>query len=234
MVSEIEMPSSKDFTLSFGTIRNLFDATDNTFVNSEFHVWISNDGEKWVEVQYAFAGGPKNGAWDMATSTFSLPSAISKLYVAFSSDIESSHRIDDLSLVMSSEVGTLVDFSTGVAKDFGAGSNSNPGTGDLPEGTGEGTQASPYNAAKAQRLASALGSEDKVTGVYVTGTVKEIKELSTQYGNATYWITDEDGIAKFYVYRGKNLDNSLFTSADQLKVGDKVVGARHQSHCKRT
>ena len=55
MVSEIEMPSSKDFTLSFGTIRNLFDATDNTFVNSEFHVWISNDGEKWVEVQYAFA-----------------------------------------------------------------------------------------------------------------------------------------------------------------------------------
>ena len=223
MVSEIEMPSSKDFTLSFGTIRNLFDATDNTFVNSEFHVWISNDGEKWVEVQYAFAGGPKNGAWDMATSTFSLPSAISKLYVAFSSDIESSHRIDDLSLVMSSEVGTLVDFSTGVAKDFGAGSNSNPGTGDLPEGTGEGTEASPYDAAKATKLASALGQDAKITGVYVKGIVKSIKEVNTQYGNATYYITDADGAANFYVYRGKNVGNTSFTSADQINVGDNVV-----------
>jgi RPA family protein len=223
MVSEIEMPSSKDFTLSFGTIRNLFDATDNTFVNSEFHVWISNDGEKWVEVQYAFAGGPKNGAWDMATSSFSLSSTVSKLYIAFTSDIESSHRIDDLSLVMSSEVGTLVDFSTGVAKDFGAGSNSNPGTGDLPEGTGEGTEASPYDAAKATKLASALGQDDKITGVYVKGIVKSIKEVSTQYGNATYYITDADGAANFYVYRGKNVGNTSFTSADQIKVGDNVV-----------
>ncbi len=223
MVSEIEMPSSKDFTLSFGTIRNLFDATDNTFVNSEFHVWISNDGEKWVEVQYAFAGGPKNGAWDMATSSFSLSSTVSKLYIAFTSDIESSHRIDDLSLVMSSEVGTLVDFSTGVAKDFGAGSNSNPGTGDLPEGTGEGTEASPYDAAKATKLASALGQDAKITGVYVKGIVKSIKEVSTQYGNATYYITDADGAANFYVYRGKNVDNTSFTSADQINVGDNVV-----------
>ena len=223
MVSEIGMPSSKDFTISFGTIRNLYDATDNTFVNSEFHVWLSNDGEKWVEIEYAFDGDPKNATWDMASGTFSLSSAISKLYVAFTSDIESSHRLDDLSIVISSTAGVSVDFSKGVEMGFVASSSSNPGTGDLPEGTGEGTLDNPYDAAKATKIAAALGQNDKITGVYVKGIVKSVKEVSTQYGNATYYITDTDGAANFYVYRGKNVGNTSFTSADQIKEGDNVV-----------
>lgn len=89
--------------------------------------------------------------------------------------------------------------------------------------TGDGTEASPYSAAKANEVASALGAEEKKTGVYVQGIVKEIKELSAQYGNATYWIVDEGGETTFYVYRGKYLGNTSFKSEDQLKVGDKVV-----------
>ena len=92
-----------------------------------------------------------------------------------------------------------------------------------PGGSADGTEASPYDAAKATKLASALGQDDKITGVYVKGIVKSIKEVSTQYGNATYYITDADGAANFYVYRGKNLGNTSFTSADQINVGDNVV-----------
>lgn len=225
MVSEIGMPSSKDFTISFGTIRNLYDATDNTFVNSEFHVWLSNDGEKWVEIEYAFDGDPKNATWDMASGTFSLSSAISKLYVAFTSDIESSHRLDDLSIVISSTAGVSVDFSKGVEMGFVASSGSNPGTGDLPEGTGEGTLDSPYDAAKATKVASALADGETKAGVYVKGIVKSFKDVSgiAQFGNISYYITDADGAANFYVYRGKYLDNAKFTSEDQLNIGDEVV-----------
>ena len=57
--------------------------------------------------------------------------------------------------------------------------------------------------------------------VYVTGTVKSIEEFSTQYGNATYNITD--GVKELKIYRGYNLENAKFTSADQLLVGDVVV-----------
>ena len=79
------------------------------------------------------------------------------------------------------------------------------------------SEAKPYTASEAI-AAEALG----LTGtVYVTGIVKSIEELSTQYGNATYNITD--GTKELKIYRGKNLENAKFTSADQLLVGDVVV-----------
>ena len=95
--------------------------------------------------------------------------------------------------------------------------------GDPAVTDGAGTLESPYSASKALELATALGENDKTTGVYVQGTVKSVKEISVDFGNATYWITDEAGTVEFYVYRGKNLGNTSFTSQDQLKAGDKVV-----------
>lgn len=95
---------------------------------------------------------------------------------------------------------------------------------NLPMGTGTGTEADPYDAIKAWRLANAIGnSGETVADVYVQGTVTSIKELSTSYGNATYYITDDEGTLEFYVYRGKNVGNTNFTSANELKVGDKVL-----------
>lgn len=95
--------------------------------------------------------------------------------------------------------------------------------GDPAVTDGAGTLESPYSASKALELATALGENDKTTGVYVQGTVKNVKEISVDFGNATYWITDDAGTVEFYVYRGKNLGNTSFTSQDQLKAGDKVV-----------
>ena len=226
-VKNITLPSGKtDYTLSFGSERYEFGKDENVFDFNEFKVYISADGAKWVKLACEWAAGvTPDGRWDLASSTFSLPAGTETLNVYFAATVGSAYALDDLKLVESAVAGTAIDFTAG--ENFEVGDNTSggdkPGAGDVPEGTGDGTEASPYSAAKAWHIASALGAEDKNTGVYVEGIIKEIKEVNTQYGNATYWITDEDGIAKFYVYRGNYLDNAKFTSASQIKVGDKVV-----------
>ena len=113
-----------------------------------------------------------------------------------------------------------VKFSIGMSFQTLTVTQAGPGGAVQP---GDGTKTNPYSAEKANEVASGLGADEKITGVYVQGVVSEIKELSTDYGNATYWITDEGGKTTFYVYRGRYLDNAKFTSSDQLKAGDKVV-----------
>lgn len=58
----------------------------------------------------------------------------------------------------------------------------------------------------------------------VKGVISQIDDLSTSYGNATYWIKDSlDGEETLEVYRGYYLDGEKFTSEDQLVVGATVV-----------
>ena len=59
---------------------------------------------------------------------------------------------------------------------------------------------------------------------YVKGTIKTIKTDASkisQYKNIDYVITD--GQKEMTVFRGKNLDNTDFTAAGQIDVGDEVV-----------
>jgi hypothetical protein len=90
-VKNIALSGSVNYTLSFGTERYLNSAPDNTFVPSEFHVYVSNDGAKWVELTYTFPNGFKSGRWDKASSTFTLPIGTSKFYLYFKSDLTSGH-----------------------------------------------------------------------------------------------------------------------------------------------
>lgn len=81
------------------------------------------------------------------------------------------------------------------------------------------TAATAYTATEAIAVIDAgLGLNNKL---YVKGSVKSITELSTQYGNATYVITD--GTSDLTIFRGKYLGGEAFTSEDQLTVGDEVV-----------
>lgn len=85
---------------------------------------------------------------------------------------------------------------------------------------GNGTEAAPYNAiaANAAALAGITGN------VYVEGTISKIDELSTQYGNATYYISADGSEAdQLYIYRGYSLNGEKFTSENDLKAGMKVV-----------
>ena len=53
---------------------------------------------------------------------------------------------------------------------------------------------------------------------YVGGEITEIREVNTQYGNATYIL--DNG---FKIYRGKWIDGNGFSSEDQIKVGAYIV-----------
>lgn len=90
-------------------------------------------------------------------------------------------------------------------------------------GVGDGTEGNPYSASQALEMI-ANGENNPDAEVYIKGKVSQIKEVSAQFGNATYWISD-DGTTEtqLYVFRGKYLNGEGFTSEDQLKVGDEVV-----------
>ena len=95
------------------------------------------------------------------------------------------------------------------------------------EPAGSGTAEAPYNvAAIIEQTASLADGEffNNSENVYVTGVVVETKEVSAQYGNATYYIADNAKSAdRFYVYRGKLLDGASVAAETDLEVGDSVT-----------
>ena len=85
------------------------------------------------------------------------------------------------------------------------------------------TPETAYTVAKANDLITA--GQGLETKVYVIGTITNIEEVSTSYGNATYWIGDgaEYSANDLKIFRGYYLEDEYFTAEDQIKVGDKVI-----------
>lgn len=101
-IQKIALESTqKNLQLTFGSYRILEDK-DNAFKTSEFHVYLSKDGENWAEITYDRPVGDdehsKYGTWALATANFTLKQVPSELYIKFTSDLTSSHRIDDVKL----------------------------------------------------------------------------------------------------------------------------------------
>lgn len=95
-------PAQKNLCLTFGSYKSLDGAEDNAFVTSEFHVYLSKDGENWAEIAYdrpvEADEHSNNGTWALATANFTLKEVPSELYIRFISDLSSAHRIDDVKL----------------------------------------------------------------------------------------------------------------------------------------
>lgn len=95
-------PAQKNLCLTFGSYKSLFGAEDYAFVTSEFHVYLSKDGENWAEIAYdrpVEADEHSNsGTWALATANFTLKEVPSELYIRFISDLSSAHRVDDVKL----------------------------------------------------------------------------------------------------------------------------------------
>ncbi|MCD8288468.1 MAG: hypothetical protein LUC26_00935 [Prevotella sp.] len=90
--------------------------------------------------------------------------------------------------------------------------------------SGSGTLDDPYNVTAAINLISAMSSSDETGNIYVEGIVSQVTEISTSYGNGTYYISDDGTTSnQLCIYRGYYLDNAKFTSTSDLEVGDKVV-----------
>ena len=89
-----------------------------------------------------------------------------------------------------------------------------------------GSQIMDYYAESIWAVKEALSQmEDGFTGeAIVKGVISEITDLSTSYGNATYFIKDNpDDEESLEIFRGYYIDGEKFTSEDQLKVGDIVI-----------
>lgn len=124
-VKNITLPENTvNYVLSFGSERNQYQAADNTFKHDEFLVYVSNDGQKWVALEYAFPKGDKSRRWDLASTTFTVPAGTKSLYVYMTATVASAYMVDDLDLSVAAEAGTVVDFSKGV--DLGTGSGETP------------------------------------------------------------------------------------------------------------
>ena len=92
------------------------------------------------------------------------------------------------------------------------------------KGEGKGTVSEPYNVAAAIAYTSALSADTESPVIYIKGKVARIQEISTDFGNGTFYISDDGKDANtFCVWRCLDLGNKKFTSSDAVKVGDEVI-----------
>ena len=212
--------SEKNLSLSFGTERYLYGASDNTFNHDEFKVELSNDGTNWSSpLTYTFAKGvDPNGRWDLATADFTLPDGVSTLYIRFSSTLSGAHRLDDV-LLKAGNGGQQVSFDGSEEPD--------PEPGDAVETT----------IPELIALCEAAGSEQQVIdeskdyyfeAVVVTdkeGGNTTSKNLQLMTEGAT---TAKNGITLYGsgVYTNPADEGFTFKAGDKVKVTLKAGEAR--------
>jgi len=82
----------------------------------------------------------------------------------------------------------------------------------------------PFTVAEALAKCEEIGSTSDDEIYYAKGIISGIKEVSTSYGNATFYISD-DGTdeEELTCFRSYSLGNVKFTSEDEIQVGDEVV-----------
>lgn len=199
----IALGDATSFELTFGTEKYSQD-NGSVFTNSEFHVYLSNDGEKWVELKdYTFAGGTTEGRWNVASANFSVPAGTETLSVCMAVDVASSYRMDDLKLVISDKQGTAVDFSAAKEMDFTAGGSSSAEPVTPPSNITDVTVAEfnekPVSTSDWYRLSGTVGGPVNMT-----------------YGN--FDLIDETG--KVYVYGISNWSeySSIFAEGGTVTV----------------
>lgn len=91
---------------------------------------------------------------------------------------------------------------------------------------GKGTEAEPWNVAGIVTYCKSLAADvNSASDVWFTGIVSKTTDISTQYNNCTFYIS-EDGTTsstQFYVFRCLGLNKGTVTSADLVEVGDTVT-----------
>ena len=202
--NNIALNGATNLTLTFGTEKYSQDG-DSVFKNSEYHIYLSNDGKKWVELtDYTFAGGTTAGRWNVATANFSVPSGTERLSICMQVDVASVYRLDDFKLAASQTAGTAVDFSNAVEKDFGAGSDN--------QGGSESDSAAIYS----NNYDKAAASEGDKGWPYLDQTDVWKNAAGTGSANVTYASSgvsvrnNSNSDGKYSDYGGSGLNNIFF------------------------
>ena len=202
----------KDYTITFGCYRSVYEATDNSFKASEFHVYVSGDGEKWTELEYTRPADEvsKYGTWNLATATFSLKEKPATLSVCFKSDLVSSHRLDDVKLIAGGG-GVEIDLSQGIELEIESGSGSGSTGGDN-------TPIEKDPNAQTITVAEFIEKAETETTYQLTGTISG--SINTQYGN--FDLVDESGSIYIYGLKEESGANVDWT-AKGLNAGDVIT-----------
>ena len=207
-VHNIALGGATDLTLTFGT-EKYSSTLGSVFQNSEYHIWLSNDGAKWVEfTDYTFAGGNTEGRWNLATANFTVPFGTQTLSICMQVDAASAYRMDDMNLVASATAGKAVDFSAGVEKDFGSGSQEG---GDTPGGDDPVTPPATGDATMTISQVLALGSNAAASGSTIEGVVISNMDLNNLTSKKGMYVQDATGGLQFFL-----------AANHEFKFGDKV------------
>lgn len=221
--------TATDYQLTFGGQKYLQDG-DSNFSWSEFKVYVSNDSQKWVELNAAFAEGADiNGDWNLATANFTVPAGTAELGIAFVATASSAYSIDDVTLAVASKAGQVIDFATGVELGGTSTGSGDSGSGDSGSGdSGSGsTVEQPTTLVKAT-VADFLAAAEGDTWYELTGEIISIEKAT--YGN----FTIKDATGEVYIYGMTNgwvgSNNQSFSQIG-LKVTDVVtLGTKRGSY----
>ncbi len=195
-VTGIKLQSGANYSLTFGTEKYSQD-NGTLFKHDEFHVYITNDGKKWVELEYSFPNGDKEGRWDLANSNFTVPAGTATLGIYVKTDVASSYRLDDLCLSVASEAGVTIDFSKGV--DLGTGGSDTPG--------------SDYDKAESKTVKDFIAAANTSTYFKLKG---KVSRFNSSY--CSFDLTDETG--SIYVYSVDDETKSKYSNT--IKDGGTV------------
>ncbi len=208
----IALGGKTDLILTFGT-EKYSQQSGSVFKNSEYHIYLSQDGSKWVELKdYTFAGGTKEGRWNVATATFSVPAGTENLSISIKVDVASSYRMDDFGLAASTTAGTAVDFSNAVEMDFGEGTTGGGGN--------TGGDVTPPSGVKTATVAEFLAAAEDDAWYQLTGTVTDL--YNTTYGN--FHLVDATGDVLVYGLTATQVgSNDKSFSSLGIKEGDTVT-----------
>ena len=213
----------KDYTITFGCYRSEYGATDNSFKASEFHVYVSGDGEKWTELEYTRPADEVSnyGTWNLATATFSLKEKPATLSVCFKSDLVSSHRLDDVKLIAGGG-GVEIDLSQGIELDFESGSVNTP------------IEKDPN--AQTITVAEFIQKAETETTYQLTGTISG--SVNTRYGDFdlvdesgsifVYGLKEESGATVDWAAKGLNAGDVITVQGKYLLYTDKNGGTKHE------
>lgn len=221
--------TATDYQLTFGGQKYLQDG-DSNFSWSEFKVYVSNDSQKWVELNAAFAEDADiNGDWNLATANFTVPAGTAELGIAFVATASSAYSIDDVTLAVASKAGQAIDFATGVELGGTSTGSGDSGSGDSGSGdSGSGsTVEQPTTLVKAT-VAEFLAAAEGDTWYELTGEIISIEKAT--YGN----FTIKDATGEVYIYGMTNgwvgSNNQSFSQIG-LKVTDVVtLGTKRGSY----
>jgi len=87
-----------------------------------------------------------------------------------------------------------------------------------------GSEALPFTVAEAIAKCKEIGSTASDQVYYAKGKISSIKEVSTNYGNATFNISDDGSDENALTcFRAYSLNNQKFVAEDEIAVGDEVV-----------